>query len=307
MEFFSRLTLLLELIGAVWAPFLCLHSTLRPKTRIKMSRWLQGTIPVRINDRWPSTFVDAFDALFGDRLLSVRFAFVSVVSSLVFSTFLLLVWCTLCPDEVWRYFMKNLYNAPRLYILLVLLVNVIPDSLSNCQSRYILGRLICSLESTKSQSDFRIYLKWLSLDFFLTVTISSVIIIPISFLVYDLLYSKSGMFGLNIIIGDPFDLLAFLSLHSTEIVIKVSDDAHSGNYKNLLPPYGVFFYTTFLTSIWLWLYSVSGSFVAVLHRSLGSNSCIVKFLVYKCHPLPALGGVCAFLVAIVYLLVLLFV
>ena len=308
MQFFSWLAELLTLVAGCLALFtyLELHSGTEIKSQVY--RWLNGTIPFRGDDNWAALFVRIFDGLFGIRFISIRFILVSTLFSLFTFVLLLFAWATLHPIEAETFF-GNLLTTVIFFGGLFAIINLIPDYISNCQTRYILGRLVSSLKSTEHGSSFRCYAKWLAIDLFLTTALSVAIIVPLSLLVNEILatpfpFSFSFLFSFSSVeITTQFDLIQLLTLHSAEFRYSSADSHHPGYRTFFSPPYGAFLYTTFFTSIWLWLYSASGLFVRLLHRTIGPDAVIIRVFNFDRHPLWAQGGVCSILLGSAYVVV----
>ena len=63
---------------------------------------------------------------------------------------------------------------------------------------------------------------------------------------------------------------------------------------------GIFIYSTFLTSVWLWLYALSGFLVKAFARSRKGLHFLQKHLNVEEHPLRSMGFVLMLLVTVVY-------
>ena len=300
MQVFSWLADLLGLVGGCLMLFAYLELHNGTEIKSQVHRWLNGTIPFRGDDNWASLFVRIFDGLFDTRFISLRFIFVSFLFSLFTFVLLLFAWATLHPIEAETYF-GDLLTMAIFFGVLFAIVNLIPDYISNCQTRYILGRLVSSLKSTEHVSSFRCYAKWLAIDLFLTTTLSVAIIVPLSLLINELLATSLPFSPVKI--PKQFDLIQLLTLHSAEFRYS-SADSHPRGYRTFFsPPYGAFLYTTFFTSIWLWLYSASGLFIRLLHRTIGPDAVLIRAFNFDRHPLWAQGGVCAILLGSAYVVV----
>ena len=293
VQLFAWLGLLLTLSAGTWGLFAYFEDTSRQEIKDKISSWLTGITPIHLSARWPSTFVQIFDGLFGNRKFSFRFGLISAVSSIVIVAILLCAWWITHPQEVLSYFSQHwFYSVLILFVFSV--ANIVPDYLSNCQSRYIMGKM------SHSAANLRSYAGWLVLDFFLTVTFSLLIVVPLSFWTNDyIIFLTSGLFATSPN-ADTFDIAKFLTLHSTKIFSR-HDDMTGGYRVSMSPPYGLFFYTTFLTSTWLWIYSLCGTLVAIVHRLFGRDAAIFKWFDFEKHPLKSLGGICAMFVTFLYI------
>ena len=209
MQFFSWLAELLTLTGGCLGLFTYVERCNGTELRNRVFHWLNGTIPFRAQDNWAKIFADAFDGVFGLRFVSLRFITMSAISSILFVFLLLLMWVTLYPNEATRH-IGTTYSAIVVIGVIFALTNLIPDYLSNCQTRYILGKLVSSSNPANLGSNFRIYLKWLTIDLALTTALSAVVVVPISIGFYYLVDFLSIFESVEI--PSAFDLGGFLSL-----------------------------------------------------------------------------------------------
>lgn len=307
MVFFHWLATFFGLIGGVWALFSLLESCASKETKTSVTSWVRSNLPVQVDDKWSSTFVSAFDGLFGPRLLSLRFGLVSSMLSVLCVALLFLIWDMLYPAESSFYFFVNLEDPTFILIIfggIFIVTNLLTDYLSNCQTRFVLGKLVAALKTNAHRSAFYTYSKWLIADLVLTVSLSAAIVIPVSLYVTDAYVSVMSVIYEGNEGIDRFDLGRMLSLHGTKIPTEFTGQvAKSFNISVYTPPFGIFFYTTVLTSIWLWLYAISGAFVRVLFRVLGPNAIVFRIFDFDHHPLSSLGGVSAILVGIAVIIV----
>ena len=299
MEILSWLIGLLSLVTSCLTLFGYIDMKTDAPINLRVQRWLDGTIPFRPDDDWASIFVDVFDRIFGVRYGSLRFVLMSATSSFTFASLLTLSWATRHPEAAG--YIAQPFATFLLFCFILVLTNLVPDYLSNCQTRYILGRLAASPNSTPSRSHIRNMLKWLAIDFVLTTVLAAAFVIPIS-LVANNFWAASAIFA-TIEIPTPFNLVDFLTLHPVEFRTYVPDDNHAGYRSSFSLPYGVFFYTTFFTSLWLWLHVIASLFIRTAHHFFGPDSAIMTLFGFKRHPLWAQGGVCALLVGTAYVAV----
>ena len=293
--------ILMWLVVILGLPTTCLqlfeYLEKRNSSRVKNRAldWLSNAIPIRVGENSGSIFIDIFDEIFGKRFISLRFALMSVISSLAFVILLTCIWAALYPIES-KHFIENPFSTIILFGLILSVTNLIPDFFSNCQTRCVLGIMVDSLASERS-SIIYVVSKWLAIDFLFTVLISALVVIPASLFATEIIAS-SGVF-VTIEIPKSFDLTKFLTLHATEMHVYTPDDGSSGYHTSFTPSYGVFFYSTFFTSIWMWMFSLSGMIVRLAHNALGPDSPIIEWFGFKHYPLKAQGEVCAIVLAAV--------
>jgi len=68
-------------------------------------------------------------------------------------------------------------------------------------------------------------------------------------------------------------------------------------------PIGPFIYSTYLTSIWIWLYVLSGVFIRLLRKFSGSLEIARNLLNIEEKPLQSIGFVSMLIVSVVYLII----
>lgn len=286
--------------SGVWGLCVLGDVTMRQEHKKRLSDWLTGQDRLQSLAQWGTLFLHLFDGIFGKRRCSIRFLLVSFASSVFFATTLLFLWASLYREQYCYYFEFFGFGTGVAILCLFLLVNLIPDYLSNCQSRYIVGQL--------NQSDRRIssFTGWLMLDLVLTFLITAAIFIPLSLeMNHMVIFVSTGIFGWSWTLSDwkLIDFFEYFSLSST-IFYSRHDDMTGGHIKNISPPYGVFLYTTFLTSVWLWFYTISGLFVIAIRGVLGQNSIIFKawcsLCDFKKYPFGSVGFFCAVFVTMIY-------
>lgn len=208
------------------------QSDLNEETLKAISAWLQNLEMPKDIDNWPKTFVAWFDSVFGTEMFSLKFMFKSALASSLASLFLLVLWLVLRPQEsgivhfTWAHFG---YMGG-----LFLLFNFTPDYLSLMETRLIL-RFMANTPSTMRH--ILLLLADCGMTFFIAL------FIPVFLL---------GGYGGSYVAY----LMASLPLSVIGNAFGIPD----------IPLQSIFFYTSFFTSIWIWLYSFSGIVVKFLAR-----------------------------------------
>ena len=130
--------------SAVWTLFERAETVIRPEIRTSISRWLQNADLGQAVKSWPDSFGKVFDAVFGERHLSLK---CFIRSSLASITAVLLVsivaWAV--DPEIFRQLTTDvliadhpILNIITSMLLLGALLNLIPDFISLLESRYII-------------------------------------------------------------------------------------------------------------------------------------------------------------------------
>ena len=295
MCFFTWLATLFAITGGIWTLFALAEKT-DPKLKCKVNCWISKISCKNFVDAWSTIFIGMFDGLFGKRKSSIRFFFTSAATSIFFAVSMLLLWKTLYPKEFTYYFMQPWLSSRYYFVIFFVLGNVVPDYISNCQTRYIIGKC------TQSSRNSRRLLAWIFLDFVLTSLISLLFIITLVIFSYDfIVQSASGpVFGYSY--SPKFSIYNFITLHSTEILSRHGSMADEWR-RSLTPPYGLFFYSTFLTSIWLWLHNINTVIVVIANRFVGKKAKFFQSCKFKKTPLSWLGAISAAFLAAIYIFV----
>lgn len=225
------------------------------------SRWLKNLAPESAVQSWPATFASTFDRIFGDRHVSWKCFRRSCMASTVAAFIMALV-----INAVNRNFVKDIVKdildemsksllraVPGVeasiswnlgfvglfviiaFLLLSVILNWLPDYLSLLESRYVITWM--------SNADSFVKLAVLLLvDLVATAVIWSVCLVPL-LLVFDSPLSVLH----DVLRGGVF------FWKGEEAVYRV---------------FGIWFYSTFFTSVWVWLYALAG-FAVKLGEVLG--------------------------------------
>lgn len=286
----------IALMFGVWFLFEKAEESVTPQVRQTVSRWLMKLDVAAAVRTWPSSFLRIFDSVFGRRHLSLRCFLRSSLVSLASVTILTMIWLSLLgvslneiigPTVLWRssYWARGAIVMP-LFVALpfMLCFNLLVDYVSLLETRYVLGIL----------ADVRSRSRTAAL---LTVDILATGVVWIVFW----LVAVVPAIGLGLIIGDNYQgdlyhgaLLAFWT--GWDVVAGDLDGVIRGNFTNG----ATFFYSTFVTSFWLWLY-VGTSLLVRASGPVGKVVSVAKHgLDLEERPIAALGLVAILLVTIAF-------
>ncbi len=293
---------LLGIAGAVWGIFFAAERTIpddeqaeslqdvgdaaaRNSThrtvRQDIAEWLttpQATVA------WRHTWIRIFDSLLGKEHLSWQCFRRSCVASLCAVGVLWLLWMILRPSRPPLFLDQSGSIAGILGVVFgfAILVNLIPDYLSLLETRWLIGLLRGSHSTT---------LTWVLL--LIDVVVTGMIFYAVALLWFTL----SGLF-----VDEELSFKAAVR-EALEYEMPIQRLANFETFEG--PPVSIFFYSTFVTSFWLWLYALSGALV----RSEEAVGGLVRWLRNhglidtKKKPIQALGLISALIVAALYLLV----
>ena len=147
---------------------------------------------------------------------------------------------------------SSLLIKPADILLMTFLLNIIPDYISLLETRYIIGLI----RNTKS---FIVKFLWLIVDLVATFFIFYIAILLL--LIY-LLYEQVGIYNIIEFSGGVLDRILQFATNPTS-------DKGSGTTV-------IFLWTTFFTSVWVWLYIVSHT----ITRLVGPLRKSIRFLQY---------------------------
>jgi len=134
------------IMGAVYWFFHVLGEIASQPLRERVSRWIGGEDLSGISRSWPDTFVNLFDALFGN-LLSFRGLIRSVLASGICIVLVAIFAFVLRPNEIALWLAATFELGGRWWIAVMALImipaifNGLPDYLSLIETRWILGML----------------------------------------------------------------------------------------------------------------------------------------------------------------------
>ncbi len=270
------------IIGVIWFLFSKSEDTLNDKTKKSITRWLKNLNPVGPVKSWPSQFAAMFDKIFGEKHLGLRCFLRSSVASIVATTILTLIWIMIRPEEF-----NNLYDAQRYGYVFFLgfqlsfssAFNIIPDYISLLETRLIIRHLRRRSSSIRTVA-------LLAVDVLLTALIWK---IPFSFI---------GAIMATRIMGTPFfqNFIALVTSNGRLLSLSTGGGTEA-------PAVGIYFYSTFFTSVWIWAYVFSGIIVK-LARSLDvSVTWLRVHFDIETKPLRSMAMVSILIVTMIFVIV----
>ncbi len=254
--------------------------------KAQVTRWLKTTDPAKVAAGWLSTFVQIFDRVFSEKLLSWRCFRRSCIASMAAVLVVTLYWAASRPREVLAIFTAGqAVDAALSYIVLTLMLSLLPDYVSLLKSRKLIGWM------NRSPRPRRL-ISGVALDLLGTVTLVALA------WHFHLLLKLSVLHGSEY----PRGLLFRLPIYLTVMVIfgSFSLSAAPG-----YTPWGIWPWATLFTAAWATLYAVAGALL-ILARYLGIGLSGVRWgLDVDGKPIAALGVGSMVVVAVLYLLALL--
>lgn len=253
-----------------------------PALRESLSSWLQRLDTSAPPPRWPVAFIAMFDHLFGKDHLSWRCFLRSCLASVIAVLILNLVFFNLRPDE-WLE-IKEHWTSDAIQFLLFLFVvvalNLIPDFVSLLESRFMIQMM------ARYQSGIAI-VTLLIVDAVLTMLIFAMI---------------GGLF-LSVLLSAPYSIEEIGEFWSTfyKFVFEILPSAAKFESGSLRTGYvGIFIYSTFFTSIWVWLWAIGWGSLRLAARLVPVLRFLQWALPIETHPVRALGETAAIFTCLGY-------
>lgn len=263
-------------MGGLWILFSRAETVASPEAKTAITSWLKNVKPEGTLSNWRSTFASVFDSIFGKKHLSRRCFRRSCVASVISVVTLMILWATMRPQQIWSYLDDPHFWTHNFGVLFATLwLNFLPDYFSLLETRYAIGLM------QRAHSWARIVL------ILIADLIATTLIAFSAFLAFlGFWYMMAG--------HEP-DYLRWLVYDFVSHGIFLD----ATNYRGV--PFGVWFYSTFFTSVWVWLYAISGLVVKLAgYLSIGFNR-LKWFLDIENKPLQSLGIISMVLVTLIYL------
>jgi len=226
------------MVIGVYTLFEKAEESIKTDARFAISDWLRSFDPLRKIKNFPSLFISTFDSIFNIEGSHAPSFLRSSIASCVSLIVLILFWGILHTDQFLNYFLGVVDSDTDVFIKLLLMIfpfligcflNLFPDYLSLWKTRFIIGLL-----QTKP-----IYL---SVPLFLTdLFITSILALGPLYLFFSLA-------------GSDFNNITLLiKLNVLPLSAPISTSEFLGKMT-----YGIFFYSTFFTFIWAFLFMAIG-------------------------------------------------
>jgi len=281
--------------GAIAKSFEWSESALSAKGKGVIATWLRNAPPESEFDIWPNALAHLIDRVFGTRAISRRFITRSCLASLLAMTLLLLLLLLVGGREaVTGAFTDGSPNVEQLFGFLFFLapsgvVNLAADYFSLLVSRAVIRSMAVNKSSRKTAA-------LLVLDLALSFVFATLGIFLGSVLLHKLFDPDPGVWSEAL--GAMRNFFRGLDSHG-----KLSP-WHIPFYSDARWPYGIFFYSAFLTSVWVWLYVVGGLVIKALKNMFKGWTRLTPFLDLETKPLTAIGRVAAVLVGFAYAIII---
>lgn len=233
--------------------------------------------------RWPSVFVEMFDSIFGKKHLTRKCFWRSCVASLAAVTICTLIFWWLRPDHTLSAANFQLQRYILAVLCIAAVVNFIPDYVSLLETRLVLRFL------GRETASWTAICAALVADF-----LSTVVILALGFLGLALL----GLWHS----GEPLSTYDYGFLNAGASLVKAfkltplldSDGTSFGTSA------GIFLWSTYFTSVWLWLYALATFAGKLLLPILNRVEKFKKFLDLDNKPFLAFGWLSVVIITVLF-------
>ena len=256
----------IAICGFVWLVFVRLEPLLKKDTRDKIASWVSGSKHGDADNRWPATFAVVFDRVFTEKHLSWGCFWRSCVASLlavVLMTAILFVVNSSVRNFLW--------GDPKMILAIGVgagILNLLPDYLSLLETRFVLRWM-----AKGGAGAFKLF-GWLIFDAVVTLGIFTTVVLAFALFLDDDLVA----------VVDTI-VLYLLSIFGAQGMEAVG---------------GIFLYSTFFTSVWIWLYVFAGIAVRLIYRAKRIQTFVDKHLDVATRPLSVMGVVLIVVFTVAY-------
>lgn len=292
-----RIAAVPALVGVTAKSFEWVESALSPNGKQTISQWLQSGLQNGKSPNWPKALEHLIDRIFGKNPFSWKFFFRSCIASALFG-FVLLVIFTLIEYRATIFFMDHRrIEISTMSYAVCFVASFVGDYLSLLVSRKI-------LQWMSSNFTFIRVLLLLLLDTILSVMVATVIIFSQAFWVDSL---QDSMQEGHVVIADlsePVEGVTTFYQGYPCLRSEAGSNHHIPFCADDGTALGIYFYSSFGTSLWVWLYVLGGGAVRILSRTKKIWAVMSPFLDLDGKPLTAIGRVAAIMVGACYLVLL---
>jgi len=261
IEGISLLWLWAILVSAIIAIFRIMEDTTTPDAKRKVADWIKSIATKSVSQtvvESPRWFVEAFDRIFGDRHLTLRCFSRSCVASILAVSVMAIVSVVLNPSSWHLYFSLKGIRGIFIILLCASILNLVLDYISLLETRLILRRV--------AHAGTKKLIVFLVLD----------VIITGGIFFYGVGWILSMLWRVT---GDPeSNFFGFLLVFVTGWIF--DDPLYIGS---------IFFYSTYFTSVWFYLF-VASSIATKFLYSLGRvGNWVMVWLDVEEKPFQSMG------------------
>lgn len=296
--FVTYLMALGALVTLIWLLFDKAEEALLASKKDEISSWLKNLDFFEHVKGLPEKFSSVFDAIFGDRHFSWYCFYRSCLASLASVIVMIFIWSAIRPSQLETYLQREAFFTGWHFILVLLLsiiYNFLPNYVSLLETRKLLQWMI----GTRS---LWLLLIFLLLDLILTWTIGLAAQVITANVGVALIMKKPPLLFIALLrsitdfsqIPDILKHFGYILDSSLQLSAKPSG----------FIPMGIFFYSTFLTSLWLWLFVLSSLIVRIAGRLNTGMKWFTETFDVESKPLRSIGIVAIAITVIIFILLI---
>ncbi len=264
--------------GLIWKLFERVEKAATDEFKELTTSWIHNFKPENNLKQLTEMFGNSFDSVFDKKHFTWNCFLKSSIASFLCVIIVFLIWICLRPDEAYNFFHLNDFSSIFIiFFTFIIIFNFLPDYLSLLQTRLIIDKM---------KNNSKNHMAWLFADLVLTFLIA----ISMWLLILLLLPLVSEYER------PPFSEL-LLDLLINQIFLLSAGERGSFSA-------GVPFYSTFFTSLWLWLYLLSVIISQITNSIDSSFNLVKKYLIKKDQPFISLGAISILLITFLYVLVI---
>lgn len=251
-----------------------------PEFRNKLSGQIIRLRRIEPGETWPTIFADLFDHVFGKKHDTFRCFSRSSFASLISVGVVILIWVQVSPEDLSMSPAKlNFRNIFGLSIFFIG-VNIITDYISLLETRYVIQWM----------SQIKSGLKFLALLLFDTLVTALIFLFGLVMMILGAIITSKFFPGL----GPNIQFFPIFVDWITHGIARFPGGL--GPSPNIL----IFFYTTFFTSVWVWLFALAWGAMRLVGRIQPGIQFLIWALPVEEYPIRSISMVLGTVACISY-------
>ena len=274
-------------VGTLWVLFSRAEAIASHDLKLKVKRWLrQDHDGDGHPTSWPQMFIGIFDAVFGEKHLTWKCFLRSCLASFIAISICFSLWMVLRFDHfLISFHSMGWWDLAYIVILGGVICNFIPDYVSLLETRYLLNWI-------QQRPSLGLHVVILLVDVLITgfIFIASIIVFTLTVRLLTI--------GMDATLSDISVIPEnFFKMIKTLVFIEEVGVGYSG-----ISILSVFFYSTYFTSMWLWLYLLAGALSRLVVGGLATIQWTKRFVNIDEKPILSIGTMSILLVSLGFLL-----
>jgi len=277
----SFIAYMMSFLGLSWGLYRIFNiagDIVKSKEKKKLANWLLNLEAKESSLVNP--FIELFDTVFTKKHFSIKCFLISTIFSVSIFAITFLIYYIVSNPLIADFDLAGI-DILKDILPFIIIFTLIPDYFSLLETRYILSKI-----SNEEKIIKKIF--WVVMDIILTF-----VIIRLALLI-----------GTTIGKHYWYDFYAFEFLENW-YTLEAKDnfeqlDSKKTKYK-ILFPYGIFIYSAFFTSIWIWLYGIIGFGIRLLNLPSKTLETTKRIFDIKRKPFKVMGFISIIILMIIYI------